>query len=84
MQDYNYFETGCMELTIGLSCCKYPKTDRLESYWEENRAPLFEYLRQPRFSSLYTIGPDKLITQYHLVYIGQAECSTIITLRLGV
>nr|CAD7573487.1 unnamed protein product [Timema californicum] len=37
MQDYNYVWHGCMELTLELSCCKYPPPEELPDFWEENR-----------------------------------------------
>lgn len=37
MQDYNYAFHGCMEITLEISCCKYPKASLLESFWKENQ-----------------------------------------------
>lgn len=36
MQDYNY-KRDCMELTLEISCCKYPKAAELEKLWNENK-----------------------------------------------
>ena len=38
MQDFNYVWNGCMEITLEISCCKYPPAEDLPRYWEENRA----------------------------------------------
>ncbi|XP_013405444.1 carboxypeptidase D [Lingula anatina] len=46
MQDYNYIYKGCMEITLEISCCKYPLASQLESYWEQNKNPLIIYLQQ--------------------------------------
>lgn len=37
MQDYNYAFHGCMEITLEISCCKYPPSSNLEKLWEENK-----------------------------------------------
>ena len=46
MQDYNYVVGGCMEITIELSCCKYPNSDQLPGYWNENKESLITYIEQ--------------------------------------
>ena len=46
MQDYNYAVGGCMEITIELSCCKYPKADTLAGHWRDNREALITYVEQ--------------------------------------
>ncbi|XP_068218391.1 LOW QUALITY PROTEIN: carboxypeptidase D-like [Palaemon carinicauda] len=44
MQDYNYVWHGCMDITIELSCCKYPPSNELAKFWEDNRKALIRYL----------------------------------------
>ncbi|KAI0220734.1 Carboxypeptidase M [Lamellibrachia satsuma] len=46
MQDYNYIVGGCMEITLELSCCKYPLTSTLEGHWNDNRMALLKLLQQ--------------------------------------
>lgn len=46
MQDYNYYWTGCMEVTLELSCCKYPPEEDLAHYWEENKEALLGLIGQ--------------------------------------
>lgn len=46
MQDYNYVNAGCMEVTVELSCCKYPNSSYIQSYWEDNVNSLIAYLGQ--------------------------------------
>lgn len=36
MQDYNYAWHGCLEITLEMSCCKYPPASFLETHWNEN------------------------------------------------
>lgn len=46
MQDFNYVWYGCMEVTLELSCCKYPSTSELPKLWEENRLSLVKFLAE--------------------------------------
>ncbi|XP_066253383.1 carboxypeptidase D-like isoform X2 [Euwallacea similis] len=43
MQDYNYFYHGCMELTLEISCCKYPHFNELQKLWDDNREALVAF-----------------------------------------
>ena len=45
MQDFNYFFTNCFEITVELSCCKYPQANTLQTEWLNNRASLLNYIR---------------------------------------
>ncbi|XP_039625734.1 carboxypeptidase M [Polypterus senegalus] len=46
MQDYNYVWGQCFELTLELSCCKYPPSSQLEMFWQENKNALLAYMQQ--------------------------------------
>jgi len=46
MQDFNYIFTNDMEITLELSCCKYPKRYYLNREWERNHKSLLSYLEQ--------------------------------------
>ena len=46
MQDFNYIFTNDFEVTMELSCCKYPRRYYLNKEWERNKASLFEYMKQ--------------------------------------
>jgi len=37
MQDFNYLFAGTMEVTVEVSCCKYPHARKLLGEWENNR-----------------------------------------------
>ncbi|XP_021030954.1 carboxypeptidase M [Mus caroli] len=46
MQDYNYIWAQCFEITLELSCCKYPREEKLPLFWNDNKASLIEYIKQ--------------------------------------
>jgi len=46
MQDYNYVNTGCMEITVELSDVKYPNSNTLTSFWNQNNGALLAYMEQ--------------------------------------
>lgn len=48
MQDWNYLQAGCMEITVELSCIKYPNSVSLDDYWTENKFAMLVFLAQVR------------------------------------
>ena len=46
MQDFNYLFTNAFELTMELSCCKYPLNNRLLPEWENNINSLLSYVEK--------------------------------------
>ncbi|XP_030638542.1 carboxypeptidase M [Chanos chanos] len=46
MQDYNYVWHQCLEITLELSCCKYPPERELPGLWQDNKAALLAYMQQ--------------------------------------
>ncbi|XP_069136324.1 carboxypeptidase D-like [Argopecten irradians] len=46
MQDYNYLYSNCFEITIELSCCKYPDQTELEKEWNNNKDALIAYMEE--------------------------------------
>lgn len=45
MQDFNYVFTNCFEITLELSCCKYPSKSELPTEWRKNKKSLIEYMK---------------------------------------
>ena len=46
MQDVNYLISNCFEITVELSCCKYPKAFVLQTEWTRNKESLLAYIEQ--------------------------------------
>ncbi|KAF7642846.1 hypothetical protein LDENG_00249610 [Lucifuga dentata] len=46
MQDYNYVWAQCLELTLEVSCCKFPSVTELPELWRENRNSLITFIQQ--------------------------------------
>lgn len=46
MQDYNYLNDGILEITLEVSCCKFPMASDLEGFWTTNKDALVHYLME--------------------------------------
>lgn len=46
MQDYNYVHSNCFELTIEMSCKKFPVKSTLQTYWDNNKVSLLTFMSQ--------------------------------------
>ena len=44
MQDYNYVHSNDFEITVELTCCKYPLAKTLVSEWRNNKEALLKYM----------------------------------------
>merc|ERR1712071_200781 len=44
MQDFNYVHSNSFELTLELSCCKYPPASDLPTEWSLNKKPLLNFI----------------------------------------
>ena len=44
MEDFNYLHSNCFEITMELSCCKYPKGSELPREWSNNKESMLKYM----------------------------------------
>lgn len=63
MQDYNYVWAQCLELTLEISCCKFPSETQLPGLWEANRPALLAYMQQVHLGR-YSIDTFAHILKY--------------------
>ena len=57
MQDYNYVWAQCLELTLEVSCCKFPPTRELPALWAENKRALLAFIQQVHLGQCPSICP---------------------------
>lgn len=44
MQDFNYANSNCFEVTFELSCCKYPRAETMPDEWRKNKESLLAFM----------------------------------------
>merc|ERR1719369_2483197 len=44
MEDFNYLHSNCFEITLELSCCKYPKSSDLSQEWKNNQESMLQLM----------------------------------------
>ncbi|UJR15430.1 hypothetical protein I4U23_002374 [Adineta vaga] len=51
MQDFNYLHSNTFEITLELSCCKYPSSNDglLQKEWDKNKEALLTYMEMTHF-----------------------------------
>jgi len=46
MQDWNYINSNCFEITVELGCVKYPHAIELPKYWKQNEYSLLALMTE--------------------------------------
>ncbi|KAK0150142.1 Carboxypeptidase M [Merluccius polli] len=46
LQDYSYIQAQCLDITLEVSCCKFPAEDQLPDLWNANKLPLISFIHQ--------------------------------------
>lgn len=77
MQDFNYLFTNSFELTVELSCCKYPK-DELHVEWRKNIKSLVRFIQAIHMGVKgIVLGADRSpIKNAHIVIEGNKKVIT--------
>lgn len=44
MEDFNYLHSNCFEITMELSCCKFPDKAQLNKEWHNNKEAMLKYM----------------------------------------
>lgn len=55
MQDWSYIFGGAAELTLELSCNKFPRENQLEEFWQQNREALIRYMELTQELGIYGV-----------------------------
>uniref|UniRef100_G3SZ26 Carboxypeptidase X, M14 family member 1 n=1 Tax=Loxodonta africana TaxID=9785 RepID=G3SZ26_LOXAF len=59
MNDFSYLHTNCFEITVELSCDKFPHESELPQEWENNKDALLTYLEQQVRMGIAGVVSDK-------------------------
>ena len=76
MQDYNYLNSNCFEITVEVGCCKFPPEDTLEGFWNDNKQSLLEYLKLVH-TGLNGFVKDKVSGNGKLIFISNKIMSLL-------
>ena len=76
MEDFNYFWRDCFEITIELTCCKYPPESELEPEWNKNKEALLQYIEQA-YTTIrgFVKHPDKSVKNVVVEVVSNDDAS---------
>jgi hypothetical protein len=49
LQDWSYFATGCIDVTVEMSDVKWPPASQLGGFWDDNRDSYLHFIRSARY-----------------------------------
>lgn len=84
MQDFNYVNSNSFEITLELSCTKYPPASELANEWELNKRSLIEYIKMVHIGvkGLVSDSNGQPIQDAEIIVEG-LEGKPILTTKLG-
>ena len=58
LKDFSYLFSNNLDISLQLSCCKYPKSFFLVKEWENNKESLLNYLEQVHMGVKVILASD--------------------------
>lgn len=84
MQDFNYVYSNCLEITLELSCIKYPRPAQLADEWLLNKRSLIEYIKQVHIGIKGSVAHNGSPIQNAVVIVEGLEAKPVKTNADGV
>jgi hypothetical protein len=64
MQDWNYLNSNCFEITLEVGCFKFPPASELPALWLDNREALLAYIEAVSSLRCFRAFSKYLLLQY--------------------